>query len=181
MSFAHLQVPYTELPAPVGAGSLVRVDLELYAVIYTNLPDHKWTYLEIRADSLVEIVRVVGHIFPDQLILQRGRDGTKPLAFPAGAIVKYVPTAEAIRDTVIPNLSVAASGIISYHDGVFDVPPLSIVGLGGALSGGIFTQHGQGCGRCEDTPAIPDSLRAYRIVADGNFRITDDGSYRAYA
>lgn len=181
MAYKFLLPPVTLLPLPVGRGHLIAVDGLLYTYLQTNLPDHKWTYLEIKSGPLAEIVRVEGISPPNFLVVSRGRDGTKPLAFPQGATLRYVPTAEAIRETVIPNLSITATGVVSYYQGVFNVSPLSIVGLGGALSGGIFTAHGQGCGVCEEAPEIPDNLKPYRIVADGNFRMTDDGSYRAYA
>jgi hypothetical protein len=179
--YKYVLPPLTLLPLPIGRGNLISVETSLYAYMQDNLPDDKWTYLELSYGTLTELVRVEGTTAPNFLVVSRGRDGTKPLAFPQGATVRYVPTAEAVRDTVTPSLTVDATGVISYYSGAFNVPPLSIVGLGGALSGGVFTSPGQGCGTCEDAPIIPYNLKPYRIVADGNFRITDDGSYRAYA
>ena len=179
--YKYLLPSETTLPSDIGTGNRILVTAELYGYLLANLPDDKWTYLEISARNGVEIIRVEGLISPNILVAKRGRDGTKPLAFSAGAVVRYTATSEAVQDRITPIFTVGATGVVSYYEGVFNVPPVSIVGLGGAISGGIFTAHGQGCGVCGDAPVVPDDLKPYRIVADGNFRITDDGSYRAYA
>jgi hypothetical protein len=181
MGYVFTLPPDTALPISTGTQNLLPVDPILWAYLLTNLNDADWTLLSLQSQNKIEIIRVEGLITPNKLIVLRGRDGTIPLAFPAGATVKYVPTAEAVHNTYISPLHVTATGIINYYNGDFYVPPLSITGLGGAISGGIFTQHGIGCGPCKPTSPIPDEYKSRRITADSSYRATDDGSYRTYA
>ena len=69
-----------------------------YEYLLSKLEDGDWTYLEIRDGNAIEIVRLEN--ICEVLILDRGQEGTKPLAFKCGSIITFALTEQGVKDLI---------------------------------------------------------------------------------
>lgn len=154
--------------------------------------DHDtWDYLDgllgtdycyIVIDS-TEVVRVIGTVAGNTLLLARAKAITH--IWPAEASITYNLTAEEVKDTVVEQtLTLTSSGVISLTDGTVDYPIVTLAAIGGISNSGnasftLTDTQGYSCD-CAGPPSIPLVYERLRI-ADSGYRVTDDGTYRAYA
>lgn len=118
----------TLLPYGVNYGDFVlRVPSALYDAIGAKLGVGDWTYLCLRQRSNAEIVKVIGRVGADGLLILRGIDGTCEQSFTAGAVVEYTDTLAGVLDTYTPPVLVLnAAGAIAVSGYAIHYP-LSIL------------------------------------------------------
>lgn len=71
---------------------------EDYEHLLDWLEDEDYSFLQIRDGNAIEVVRVINVC--DRIVIQRGAELTRPLAFRCGAHVSFVITKTGIEDKV---------------------------------------------------------------------------------
>lgn len=155
--YKALYIPDTVLAATLEYGSaLLRVPVAVYTAAVAKLAPGDWTYLRVSYKSTTEIVKVIGRIAPDTLIVTRHVDGTDESYFPIGAVLGYAPTvAGAVDAYVVPVPTLVAGGAISVVAETIEYPNLNLdvslglqpVGSGASL---IIGRNEQAYGCCHD-------------------------------
>lgn len=177
--YKYVFYPITITAANLGrGGKYLRVDLGLYSKIKASLFNDDWTYLQIRFGKQVEILKVVGTMAPNTLVVERAKDGTTQDTFPTGSEIEVVPTVAAVIDSFEESsLYIDTLGGIVYKNGVLFLPNLNIVGLGGV---GKLNSAILGCCPVGDAPEVPLDLEPLRITGVGAVRVTSDDEYRIW-
>ena len=74
------------------------IDEVSYQILLDNLADDDYSFLEIRDGNAIEVVKVIN--FCDKIVIERGKELTKPLSFRCGIGVAFVQTMQGVKDTV---------------------------------------------------------------------------------
>lgn len=155
-----------------------------------------WTYLAGLLDDdycylmlgNLEVVKVQSVQAPNVALVARALDGTNRRTWVAGTKLKYALTRLELDDAVtasVINLDVEYP--ISEVNGVLAYADLEIAGIGGLAVGGSGIEwliqdipSNAGCCPSSGPPPIPLSYYKLRVVTEGYYRATSDGSYREY-
>jgi hypothetical protein len=154
----------------------IRVDVGTY-VYLSGLLGEDYCYLLLGT----EIIKVLGYHLDNVLLVQRGMFGTTRRYWPQGTILKYTLTHQEIIDTInYTPLSINATGILKYSNGILARIQQNILGMGGIQviqSGEVFTIQDAnltaGCAVGVNPPKIPVWLQPY-IWDDSADEIVDD-------
>lgn len=130
--FRPIPIPAVMLsyPLPFG-GSQLRVPTGVYNEIQTKLGASNWTYFRITQGRKAEIVKVVGLVAPDTVVVRRAYDSTDEESFAAGAVLDYVDTVAGLLDnyTFTPVVLHALDAIQIVGD-IVSYKTITIKGLG---------------------------------------------------
>lgn len=74
------------------------IDFIIYEQLLNQLADGNYSFLEIRDGNAIEIVKVSNVC--GKIVLQRGAELTKPLAFRCGVGVAFIQTMQGVKDTI---------------------------------------------------------------------------------
>jgi hypothetical protein len=126
--YKPLYIPDTILASPVEYGSaLLRVPVAVYTAVEDKLAVGDWTYLQIKYKNATEIIRVIGRIAPDTLVITRHIDDTDEQYFPAGATLSYTATVSGAMDSYVPPaMALTEDGAIEIANGVVSYPNINL-------------------------------------------------------
>jgi hypothetical protein len=138
-----------------------------------------------------EVVKVIGLQTPNIALVERGIDSTQRRTWPVGSTIAYGLTEAEINDAVTyVGLSLTVNQPLQENDGVISYPEMQILGIGGCTVDGsdegiwMIQDIPDNVGCCslagQAPPPIPLIYFNLRIVTEGYFRGTSDGSYRLY-
>lgn len=151
----------------------------------SNLLGSDYCYLVI---DKREVVRVQSVQAPNIALVVRGVDGTARKSWPSGTQIGYRLTAAEIEDAVIyTEIGINAQYPITNINGVLSYADFRLDGIGGVAVEGDGSKwliqdipDNAGCAASSELPPIPLSYFDLRIVTEGYYRTTTDGSYRGY-
>jgi hypothetical protein len=151
----------------------------------SNLLDSDYCYLVI---DKREVVRVQSVQAPNLALVVRGVDGTERKTWPSGTRIGYRLTSAEIEDAVVyTEVIIDAQYPIVNSDGVLGYANFRLAGIGGISVEGNGSKwliqdipDNAGCAASSEPPPIPLSYFDLRIVTEGYYRVTTDGSYRGY-
>lgn len=110
---------------------LLRVPVALYSVLAAKLAVGDWTYFRISGGGHAEIIKVIGLLSPDILVVRRGIDDTGEHSFLVGAVLEYVDTVAAVLDNYVsPALVLTPLGAITVNGLTVGYPELKFRILG---------------------------------------------------
>lgn len=161
--------------------------LTIDSVTYNYLRDLlgvDYCYLVI--DS-TEIVKVLGCVGNNSIAVERGLEDTRRGILQSGSKIEYKITSSEILDAVnFVGYSLVASGQIKIDTADITYNSYTIIAFGGIEitgDGKVWRiediPDNAGCG-LNIPPEIPINFQPYRVLATGEGRITDDGTYREY-
>ncbi len=139
-----------------------------------------------------EVVKVQSLEAPNLALVVRGLEGTQRSTWPTGTSIAYGLTQSEIDDAVAYiGYSINAQYPLLDTNGVLSYDEMQLAGIGGCIvggddAGGWIIQSIPANAGCYDPlnpdlpPPIPLNYFKLRIVTEGYYRVTSDGSYRAY-
>lgn len=158
-------------PLPIAATTLIypflygstwlRVPTALCTYVTAQLALDDWTYFRIRQGEKTEVLKVVGTLAPNVLIVKRALDYTCEYSFLAGAVLEYVDTVAGLLDSYVsPALLLAGLGVIQIDGPRISYPDIKITqkGAGQLVGGGAKLEVGRidnlyGCCSPNNAPA----------------------------
>jgi hypothetical protein len=151
----------------------------------SNLLDGDYCYLVI---DRREVVRVQSVQAPNIVLVTRGVDGTERKTWPIGTRISYQLTgAEIVDATVAGEVAITAQYPIVKTGTELSYADFRLAGIGGVTVAGSDSTwlvqdipDNAGCAASSEPPPIPLSYFDLRIVTEGYYRTTTDGSYRGY-
>lgn len=135
-----------------------------------------------------EVVRIQSVQAPNIALVIRGVDNTERKSWPSGTRIGYKLTSAEILDATIANgLNLTAQYPITEFNGELTYANFRLAGIGGITVEGSGAKwlvqdipDNAGCAASSEPPPIPLSYFDLRIVTEGYYRQTVDGSYREY-
>lgn len=138
-----------------------------------------------------EVVKVIGLQAPNIALVERGIDSTQRKTWPTGSSIAYGLTEAEINDAVTyVGVSLTVNAPLQENDGVISYTDMEIAGIGGCTVDGsdegiwMIQDIPTNAGCCslagQTPPPIPLNYFNLRIVTEGYFRGTSDGSYRTF-
>lgn len=139
-----------------------------------------------------EVVKIQSLEAPNIALVIRGASGSDRVAWAAGTSIAYGVSSAEIQDAVdYVGAQLTVQYPLQYMNGVLFYTELDIVGLGGCTVDGSdeglwMIQDISGNAGCNNPlspslpPPIPLNYYKLRIVTEGYYRQTIDGSYREY-
>jgi len=134
-----------------------------------------------------EVVKVLGLQATNQVLLQRGLEGTHRKTWIAGRSIKYGLTWSEVQDaTTYIGYTLNVSGGVSWDGVNIFYPELNLLGIGGITCDGTYIDDipdNVGCCISTEPPSIPLQylpLRQVYLTGAFDYRITDSGDYRVY-
>ena len=102
------------ITAPISnVSNVFTVDPETYAKLQAALGVDDFTYMRLGEGTVVEVVRVFGVLAANTVEVDRAKDGTLPLAFPANTKLEYYFCAAAVEHMIAgispPNILIQAT------------------------------------------------------------------------
>jgi hypothetical protein len=151
----------------------------------SNLLGGDYCYLVI---DKREVVRVQSLQAPNLALVIRGVDGTNRITWPNGTHIGYELTNAEIADAVTYiGISLDVQYPLVIHNGVLTYANFRLAGIGGVSVAGNEGEwlvqdipDNAGCAASSVAPPIPLSYFDLRIVTEGYYRVTTDGSYRGF-
>ena len=181
---------------------LVNGTLSLQAAPKDNtlaLDSVTWTYLQglLGTDYCYlvvnkrEVVKVQSVEAPNLALVVRGLEDTRRESWPINTPIRYGLTQSEIDDAVtFSGLQLTVEAPLQNNNGVLSYTELQLAGIGGCTVDGtdegiwMIQDIPANAGCCsiagQTPPPIPLSYFNLRIVTEGYYRVTEDGSYRAY-